>query len=52
VLTFETRDPDYDVGTNSIKSKKKKTSSIKKILRDEITKTNAIKKGPKQNKQQ
>ena len=52
MLTFETRDSDYNIGTNPIKGKKKKTSSIKNILRDEITKTNAIKKDPKQNKQQ
>jgi hypothetical protein len=32
VLTFETRDPDYDVGTNPIKSKKKKNIFYKKNI--------------------
>jgi hypothetical protein len=52
VLTFETRDSDYNIGTNPIKGQKKKNIFYKKHLRDEITKTNAIKKDPKQNKQQ
>jgi hypothetical protein len=50
VLSFETRDSDYNVGINPIKGKKK-SIFYKKILKDEITKTNAIKKDPKQNKQ-
>jgi len=51
VLSFETRDSNYNVGINPIKGKKKKNIFYKKILKDEITKTNAIKKDPKQNKQ-
>jgi hypothetical protein len=50
VLSFDTRDSDYNVGINPIKEEKKNIF-YKKILKDEITKTNAIKKDPKQNKQ-
>jgi len=43
VLTFETRDPDYDVGINPIKGKKKKIS-IKKYWGMKLQKQMQLKK--------
>jgi hypothetical protein len=50
---FRICDSGHKTNTNSIESKKKKTRSNifhKKILMNEITKTNTIRKKPKQNK--